>query len=68
MGGVPRNEPSRTGMRTDGLVSIPGNSCAACNTALDAEGGLLTCAADIDIIESLEGEVVSLSPFTLKPH
>ena len=55
-------------MRTDGLVSIPGNSCAACNTALDAEGGLLTCAADIDIIESLEGEVVSLSPFTLKPH
>jgi len=59
VGGVPRNEPSRTGMRTDGLVSIPGNACAACNTALDAEGGMLTCVADIDIIESLEGEAVN---------
>jgi len=59
MGGVPWNESSRTGMRTDGLVSIPGNACAACNTALDAKGELLACAADIDIIESLEGEAVN---------
>ena len=46
MGGVPRNEPSRTGTRTDGLVSISGNACAVCNTVLDAEGGLLTGVAD----------------------
>jgi len=62
MGGVMRNDLSRIGMRTDGLISIPGKASAACNMVLDTEGGLITGVADMDIIELLEGKAVSLSP------
>jgi len=65
MGGVLRNELSRVGMRTDGLVPILGKASAVCNMVLDTEGGLLTGVADMDIIESLEGKAVSISLFTI---
>lgn len=64
MGGVLRNGLSRIGMRTDGLIPIPGKASAVCNMVLDTEGGLITGVADMDIIESLEGEAVSLPLFT----
>jgi len=64
MGGVLRNELSRIGMRTDGLITIPGKASAVCNMVLDTGGGLITGVADMDIIESLEGKAVSLFPFT----
>ena len=64
MGGVLRNELSRTGMRTDGLIPVFGKASAVCNIVLDTEGGLVTGVADMDIIESLEGQTVSLSLFT----
>ena len=60
MGGVLRNELSRIGMRTDGLIPIPGKASSVCNMMLDTEGGLITGVADMDIIESLEGDTVSL--------
>ena len=62
MGGVLQNELSRIGMRTDGLIPILGKASAVCNMVLDTEGGLITGVADMDIIESLEGKAVSLSP------
>jgi pseudouridine-5'-phosphate glycosidase/pseudouridine kinase len=65
MGGVLQNELSRIGMRTDGLIPIPGKASAVCNMVLDTEGGLLTGVADMDITESLEAKAVSLSPFTI---
>jgi len=65
MGGVLRNELSRIGMRTDGLVPILGKASAVCNMVLDTEGGLITGVADMDIIESLEGTAVSISIFTI---
>lgn len=62
MGGVLRDELSRIGIRTDGLIPIPGGASAVCNIMLDTEGGLITGVADMDIVESLEGEAVSISP------
>ena len=66
MGEVLRNELSRIGMRTDGLIPIPRKASAVCNMVLDTEGGLLTGVADMDIIESLGGKAVSLSSLTSK--
>jgi pseudouridine-5'-phosphate glycosidase/pseudouridine kinase len=63
IGGVLRNELSRIGMRTDGLILAPGGVSAACSIVLDAEGGLIAGVADMNIIESLEGKEVNL--FTL---
>ena len=63
MGGVLRNELSRIGMRTDGLIAIPGEASAVCNMVLDTGGGLITGVADMDIIESLESKAVSYSLF-----
>lgn len=60
MGGVLRNELSLLGMRTDGLISTPGEGSAVCNMVLDTEGGLITGVADMNIIESLDGKTVSL--------
>ena len=60
MGEVLRNELSRMGMRTDGLITIPGQASAVCNMVLDTEGGLITGVANMDIIESLDGETVGL--------
>ena len=65
MGGVLRNELSRIAIRTGGLIPIPGEASTVCNMVLDTEGGLFTGAADMDIIESLEGETVDLSLFTI---
>ena len=65
MGGVLLSELSQIGMRTDGLIPIPGGASAVCNMVLDTEGGLITGVADMDIIESLEGEAVGLPPFTV---
>jgi pseudouridine-5'-phosphate glycosidase/pseudouridine kinase len=62
MGEVLWNELSRIGMRTDGLIPIPGSTSAVCNMVLDTEGGLVTGVADMDIIESLEGKTVGLPP------
>ena len=59
VGGVLREELSRMGIRTDGLISAPARASAVCNMVLDAEGGLITGVADMDIIESLEGETAS---------
>jgi len=59
MGRVLRDELSLIGMRTDGLILAPGKSSAVCNMVLDTEGGLITGVADMDIIESLEGNAVS---------
>lgn len=67
MGGVLRNELSRTGMRTDGLIPILGKASAVCNMVLDTEGGLVTGVADMDIIESLESKTVNISLFTTQP-
>ena len=61
MGGVLRNQLSLTGMRTDGLILASGKASAVCNMVLDTEGGLITGVADMDIIESLEGNAVSPS-------
>ena len=60
MGEVLRNELSRMGIRTDGLITIPGQASAVCNMVLDTEGGLITGVADMDIIESLDSETVGL--------
>ena len=65
MGGVLRNGLSRIGMRTDGLIPIPGKASSVCNMVLDTEGGLITGVADMDIIESLEGDTVSLLPLKI---
>ena len=65
MGGVLRNELSRIGMRMDGLIPIPGKASSVCNMVLDTEGGLITGMADMDIIESLEGDTVSLLPLKI---
>jgi len=67
-GGVPRSELSRTGVRTGGLAPISGKACVTRNMVLDTEGGILIGVANMDIIESLEGKVASLSPFTLWPY
>ena len=68
MGRVLRNELSRMGMRTDGLIPVSGKASAVCNIVLDTEGGLITGVADMDVIESLEGKTVSPSPFTACPY
>lgn len=68
VGGILRNELSRTGMRTDGLIPVSGKASAICNMVLDTEGGLVTGVADMDIIESLEGKTVSLPLFTTCPY
>ena len=47
------------GMRTDGLISTDLHSSAVCNMILDREGGLVTGIADMDIIQSLDGQSVS---------
>ena len=52
-------------MRPDGLILIHGKASTVCNTVLDTEAGLLTGVADMDIIESLEGHAVCLSPSTV---
>jgi len=52
-------------MGPGGLIPILGKASALCNMVLDAEGGLFTDVADMDIIESLKGKAVSLSPFTI---
>jgi pseudouridine-5'-phosphate glycosidase/pseudouridine kinase len=64
VGGVLREELSRMGMRTDGLILVPEKASAVCNMVMNTEGGLITGVADMDIIESLEGKAVSFSPFT----
>lgn len=61
MGGVLRDELSRIGMRTDGLISAPEEASAVCNMVMDTEGGLIAGVANMDIIESLEGKEVNLS-------
>lgn len=61
VGGVLRDELSRVGMRTSGLILTPGKASAVCNMVMDGEGGLITGVADMDIIESLEGKAVSFS-------
>lgn len=61
LGRVLRDELSRIGMRTDGLILDPGKASAACNMVMDAGGGLIAGVADMHIIESLEGKAVNLS-------
>lgn len=67
MGRVLRNELSRMGMRTDGLIPVSGKASAVCNIVLDTEGGLVTGVADMDVIESLEGKTVGPSLFMACP-
>ena len=65
VGDVMRNELWRIGMRTNGLIPIPGKASDVRNVALDTEGGLITGVADMGIIESLEGKAIGLSLFTI---
>lgn len=58
MGRVLRDELSRIGMRTDGLISTPEKTSAVCNMVMDTEGGLIAGVADMDIVESLEGKAI----------
>ena len=60
IGRVLQDELSRIGMRTDGLIPNPGKASAVCNMVMDAGGGLIAGVADMHIIESLEGKVVSI--------
>lgn len=49
----------RTGMRTDGLMQTAHRS-AVCNMVLDGVGSLVGGVADMDIIESLDGNTVCI--------
>lgn len=60
IGKVLHDELSRIGMRTDGLIIDSGKASAVCNMVMDTGGGLITGVADMHIIESLEGNAVSL--------
>ncbi|KAL4069655.1 Indigoidine synthase A like protein-domain-containing protein [Scleroderma yunnanense] len=44
-----------TGMRTDGLRSVPGMRSAVCNLFLDAQGGLQNGVADMDLPQLWQG-------------
>jgi pseudouridylate synthase / pseudouridine kinase len=59
-GNILQEQMKRLGMRTDGLASTNMQSSAVCNTILDSSGELVTGVADMDIIQSLDGELVSL--------
>jgi pseudouridylate synthase / pseudouridine kinase len=45
------------GMRTDGLIAS-GKQSAVCNMVLDSDGALIGGVADMDIIQSLDGDEV----------
>lgn len=47
------------GMRTDGLLSVSGLRSAVCNLLLDAQGGLQSGVADMDLPQKWAGEEVS---------
>lgn len=50
------------GMRTDGLLSVPGRRSAVCNLLLDAQGDLQSGVADMDLPQKWVGaEVKSAS-------
>lgn len=46
------------GMRTDGLLSVPGLRSAVCNLLLDAQGGLQSGVADMDLPQKWAGKEV----------
>ncbi|KAI6008229.1 indigoidine synthase A-like protein [Pisolithus orientalis] len=46
------------GMRTDGLSLVPGQQSAVCNVLLDAQGGLETGIADMDLSQLWKGSEV----------
>jgi len=48
----------RIGMRTDGLLPIPGVRSAVCNMVLDSAGNLTGGVADMDIIQLLDSQTV----------
>ena len=52
-------ETRRMGMRTDGIMTIQRQS-AVCNMVLDGSGNLIGGVADMDIVQSIEPDVVRL--------
>lgn len=52
-------ETERLGMRTDGLLPLQSQRSAVCNMVLDGVGNLMSGVADMDVILSLDNEVVS---------
>lgn len=52
-------ETERLGMRTDGLLPLQTHRSAVCNMVLDGMGNLMSGVADMDVILSLDNEVVS---------
>ncbi|KAH8100660.1 indigoidine synthase A-like protein, partial [Cristinia sonorae] len=52
------DETKQIGMRTDGFINTISGRTAVCNLILDTCGGLTGGIADMDIIHSLDGDVV----------
>lgn len=52
-------ESKQMGMRTDDFIVAPMNRTAVCNMVLDAAGSLTGGIADMDVIQSLDANVVS---------
>jgi pseudouridylate synthase / pseudouridine kinase len=57
-GRVLLDEMRLVGMRTDGLLQIPGARSAVCNMVLDSTGNLTGGVADMDIIQLLDDQTV----------
>ncbi|KAH9950400.1 indigoidine synthase A-like protein [Amylocystis lapponica] len=52
------DETRRIGMRTDGLLEVATARSAVCNMVLDSEGGLTGGVADMDVIHSLDKDMI----------
>ncbi|EIW64588.1 indigoidine synthase A-like protein [Trametes versicolor FP-101664 SS1] len=48
------SETKQAGMRTDGLIRVPGARTAVCNMVLDSAGGLTGGVADMEAIRTLD--------------
>ncbi|OJT04731.1 Pseudouridine-metabolizing bifunctional protein [Trametes pubescens] len=48
------SETKQAGMRTDGLIHVPGARTAVCNMVLDSAGGLTGGVADMEAIRTLD--------------
>lgn len=52
------SETKQAGMRTDGLIRVPGARTAVCNMVLDSAGGLTGGVADMEAIRTLDATKV----------
>lgn len=60
LGRLVLEETGRMGMRTDGIMTTTQRRSAVCNMVLDGSGNLIGGVADMDIVQSIEPDVVRL--------